>query len=177
MDPSPHKVVPDTIVKVHSAYVHKTSTEVLNPSMLRTLKNIPIRELYITWTLHGYIGHLHRLWRSTPGTLDVVACTGPLFADYGAGPFASYDATTEWLNHKLYVSQQMKRMVGIISVIVRDLALRPYTRPHRGVPEQHYMGIQALAEIRIHSHRVQVGYLFHALIRNRILAEINEANW
>ncbi|KAG1741334.1 kinase-like domain-containing protein [Suillus lakei] len=68
-----------------------------------------LSKLRIAWTLRGYIGQLRRLRRSVPGTLDGVACTGPIFTDYGAGPFTSYDEMTTWLNHKLDVAQQMKR--------------------------------------------------------------------
>ncbi|KAG0705794.1 hypothetical protein DFH29DRAFT_996449 [Suillus ampliporus] len=90
-----HKVTPDTVAKVR-LYAHEAITEALNPSMLRTMTTIPVPEL-------------HRLWRSVPGTLNGVACTGPLFTDYGAGPSASYDEMTDWLNHKLDVSQRTKR--------------------------------------------------------------------
>jgi aminoglycoside phosphotransferase (APT) family kinase protein len=67
-----------------------------------------LSKLRIAWTLRGYVGQLRRLRRAVPGTLDGAQCTGPLFTDYGAGPFAAYDELTTWLNHKLHVSQRMK---------------------------------------------------------------------
>lgn len=67
-----------------------------------------ITKLRIAWTLRSYIGQLHRLRRSAPGIHDGVACTRPLFIDYG-GPFASYDEMMEWFNHKLDVFQRVRR--------------------------------------------------------------------
>ncbi|KAG1839638.1 kinase-like domain-containing protein [Suillus subalutaceus] len=66
-------------------------------------------KLRIAWILRSYVAQLRRLRRTVPGTLDGTSCTGPLFTDYGAGPFVSYDHLTAWFNHKLDVSQRMKK--------------------------------------------------------------------
>ncbi|KAG1808449.1 uncharacterized protein BJ212DRAFT_1280898, partial [Suillus subaureus] len=66
-------------------------------------------KLHIAWTLRSYVAQLRCLRRTVPGTLDGSLCTVPLFADYGGGPFISYDDLTTWFNHKLDVSQRMKK--------------------------------------------------------------------
>lgn len=66
-------------------------------------------KLRIAWTLHSYVAQLRRLRRTIPGTINGTVCTGPLFTDDGAGPFESYDDLTAWFNHKLDVSQRMKK--------------------------------------------------------------------
>ncbi|KAH7884140.1 kinase-like domain-containing protein [Phlebopus sp. FC_14] len=68
-----------------------------------------LSKLRIAWTLRSYVAQLRRLQRTVPGTLNGSSCTGPLFTEYGAGPFASYDEMTAWFNHKLDVSQRMKQ--------------------------------------------------------------------
>jgi aminoglycoside phosphotransferase (APT) family kinase protein len=66
-------------------------------------------KLRIAWTLRSYVAQLRRLRRTVPGTLDKTLCTEPLFTEDGAGPFVSYDDMTAWFNHKLDVSQRMKK--------------------------------------------------------------------
>ncbi|KAG1814399.1 uncharacterized protein BJ212DRAFT_1300688 [Suillus subaureus] len=66
-------------------------------------------KLRIAWTLHSYAAQLHLPRGTVPGTLNGTLCTRPLFTDYGAGPFVSYDDLTAWFNHKLDVSQWMKK--------------------------------------------------------------------
>ncbi|KAG2030069.1 hypothetical protein BDR03DRAFT_906265, partial [Suillus americanus] len=66
-------------------------------------------KLRIAWILRSYVAQLRRLRRVVPGTLDGTSCTGPLFTDYGAGLFVSYDHLTAWFNHGLDVSQRMKQ--------------------------------------------------------------------
>ncbi|KIK89805.1 hypothetical protein PAXRUDRAFT_831751 [Paxillus rubicundulus Ve08.2h10] len=66
-------------------------------------------KLHIAWTLRGYVRQLRRLRRTVPGTLNGAPSIGCLFTEYGAGPFASYHDFTAWYNHKLDVSQRMKK--------------------------------------------------------------------
>ncbi|KIJ11079.1 hypothetical protein PAXINDRAFT_101804 [Paxillus involutus ATCC 200175] len=68
-------------------------------------------KLRIAWTLRGYVKQLRRLRRAVPGTLNGTPSWEPeyLFTGFGAGPFASYDDFTAWYNHKLDVSQRMKK--------------------------------------------------------------------
>lgn len=66
-------------------------------------------KLRIAWTLRSYVAQLRRLRRTIPGTINGTVCTGLLFTDFGAGPFESYDDLTAWFNHKLDVSQRMKK--------------------------------------------------------------------
>ncbi|KAF9240402.1 hypothetical protein BU15DRAFT_73994 [Melanogaster broomeanus] len=117
-----YKISPDMIVKVHP-FVEDAITESLNLSMIGSMTTIPVpktlesawdrltlfSKLYIAWTLRSYVTQLRHLRRSVPGTLPGTACTGYLFTDSGAGPFASYDDFTAWFNHKLDVSQRMKK--------------------------------------------------------------------
>ena len=65
--------------------------------------------LSVAWTLRGYVAQLRRLRRSVPGTLQGGRCSGPLFTEDGADPFQSYDDMIAWFNHKLDVSQRMKK--------------------------------------------------------------------
>ncbi|KAH9855700.1 kinase-like domain-containing protein [Lenzites betulinus] len=75
------------------------------------------RRLRISWTLRGYIRQLRRIQpRNTlrriafPGPFgsEPQMCYGPMFTEYGAGPFASYEELTDWFMHKLEVNRRIR---------------------------------------------------------------------
>ncbi|KAG2097791.1 hypothetical protein BD769DRAFT_1700845 [Suillus cothurnatus] len=122
-----HKITADIIVKVH-VFTDAVITEALNLSMIKTMTTIPVpevREVVVStgsavhYLVMEYIDASHcldpaqlrcsGLRRTVPGTLDKTLCTGPLFTEDGAGPFVSYNDMTAWFNHKLDVSQRMKK--------------------------------------------------------------------
>ncbi|CDO77830.1 hypothetical protein BN946_scf184714.g5 [Trametes cinnabarina] len=72
----------------------------------------------IIWSLRGYIRQLRRIpapyaMQGTPFPGPVASepqlCVGPMFTEYGAGPFASYEELTTWFMHKLDVNRRITK--------------------------------------------------------------------
>lgn len=63
----------------------------------------------IIWSLRGYISQMRRLRRSSPGPVDPsLLCKGPLFTDYGNGPFKTHQELIEWYNGRIEISKHWK---------------------------------------------------------------------
>ncbi|RPD81511.1 hypothetical protein L226DRAFT_541250 [Lentinus tigrinus ALCF2SS1-7] len=107
-------------------YVRETST-VPVPAVLRyfemgvfkalVMQYIPGKTLADSWAELRHIRQLRRvrvpdtLTKTTfPGPIasEPQMCYGPMFSEYGAGPFASYDELTVWFMHKLDVNRRIR---------------------------------------------------------------------
>ncbi|KAI0742827.1 kinase-like domain-containing protein [Daedaleopsis nitida] len=77
-----------------------------------------LQRIRIIWTLRGYIRQLRGI--RVPNTLSKTVfpgpiaseprrCHGPMFTEYGAGPFASYNELTAWFMHKLDVNRSITK--------------------------------------------------------------------
>ncbi|PCH35668.1 hypothetical protein WOLCODRAFT_145905 [Wolfiporia cocos MD-104 SS10] len=76
------------------------------------------RRLRVVWTIRRYIRQLRCVLvpgtprgKQFPGRIgkEPQLCYGPMFSDYGGGPFASYDELTSWYMHKLDVNRRIRK--------------------------------------------------------------------
>ncbi|GLB36840.1 putative choline/ethanolamine kinase [Lyophyllum shimeji] len=72
----------------------------------------------IIWIIRGYIRQLRRVRPTKAGSRALFPgpvanepeeCIGPMFTEYGAGPFASYEELTAWFMHKLDVNRRVTK--------------------------------------------------------------------
>ena len=59
--------------------------------------------------LYSYIQQLRSIRMNSPGPVGGGLSRGPLFTDYGAGPFKSHKDIESWFNERLLVCQQFGR--------------------------------------------------------------------
>jgi len=59
--------------------------------------------------LDEFLGQLHTIRLSVPGPLGGDLSRGPLFTDYGAGPFRSKRDLESWFDERLLVYQEFQR--------------------------------------------------------------------
>ncbi|KAI0370548.1 kinase-like protein [Pilatotrama ljubarskyi] len=73
------------------------------------------QRMRVLWTIRGYIRQLRRIRSAEPvatatfpGPLgnEPQLCFGPMFTEYGAGPFHSYEEMAAWYMHKLDVNRR-----------------------------------------------------------------------
>ncbi|TFK80402.1 kinase-like protein [Polyporus arcularius HHB13444] len=76
------------------------------------------RRFRAVWTIRGYIRQLRRVVvpgipreELFPGPIgrEPSICYGPMFGEYGGGPFASYDELTAFFAHKLEVNRRVRK--------------------------------------------------------------------
>ncbi|KAI1788480.1 kinase-like domain-containing protein [Ganoderma leucocontextum] len=99
------------------------------------------RRFWVLYTIRRYIRELRRV--EVPGTprhsqfpgrigREPQVCYGPMFSEYGGGPFASYDELTSWFMHKLDVNRQIRgaptedvRFDSSLPLVLTHLDLHP----------------------------------------------------
>ncbi|KAI9729370.1 MAG: hypothetical protein M1834_006894 [Cirrosporium novae-zelandiae] len=60
--------------------------------------------------IYQFLQQLHSIKMTFPGSLDGDISRGPLFTDYGAGPFKSPQDMESWFNERLLVCQEFGRL-------------------------------------------------------------------
>ncbi|PIL30506.1 hypothetical protein GSI_07206 [Ganoderma sinense ZZ0214-1] len=99
------------------------------------------RRFWVLYTIRRYIRELRRVEvpgiprrEQFPGRIghEPQLCYGPMFSDYGDGPFASYDELTAWFAHKLDVNRQIRgtpkedlRFDSSLPLVLTHLDLHP----------------------------------------------------
>ncbi|TFY78838.1 hypothetical protein EWM64_g5175 [Hericium alpestre] len=92
-------------------FVHGTTLDSSWPRLA------PWRKLMVVWTMRRYVRELrkvpfqHASKEPWPGPLgdEPIACIGPLFGEYDAGPFSTYAGLADCFAHKLDVAVRMKK--------------------------------------------------------------------
>ncbi|CAL1696665.1 unnamed protein product [Somion occarium] len=95
--------------------------------------------------ISSYIGQMRALPRpsgaAAPGPIDGSRCRGPWFTFYDAGPFDTYSALSEWLNHKLDISLRSLEHVkpGVSSRHRRFTTDHPLVLTHQDLAPRNFM--------------------------------------